>query len=307
MRNEILQIAGAARELCFFNPPISPLVATRYVYGKPKAKGDIIFTIQISISGIQREIGEHTDHETALRYADCASYYFRKYRKGEPKYNFSEQQAIADLSETKTNGGELANFLLARLANLYRNEGSLNEYTAAPARTINRVRIVSRISELQQRIVALESQPQAIQLESRAADVLADVRSLKIDGQETNAELGRLNTAISELANSNVILHKQNNELLGRIRSLETQNNEFSNRISNLEFVAMSLQNELNDTNLKVASLRDRAAIDTISPRCYSDEPTPQNATLPTPQTTTQIIPSAPLLWIPTPKVNQYE
>ena len=125
MDDELLGILGDAKELIFLAPPVGELTQVKYV--TPSQRCGFGFIVKMNVSGIQRILADGIlDKEIACRFADMASLRFRKYRRN-LKWNFSEAQAIADSKNEEENGGALANFLLARLENKFRNDGTLKE------------------------------------------------------------------------------------------------------------------------------------------------------------------------------------
>lgn len=153
-------VAGTARDLMFFAPPLEPRTALSLPMHFVCSRDDGQL-VQMTISGKQYLLGEKIyDPEIACRFADMASLRFRKYRRGNPRWNFSEAQAIADTANTEENGGQLAVFLLTCLENKLRRAGMLVEITSTintqpkqPRRTLEQ-----RIAAIEQRITQLEQQ-----------------------------------------------------------------------------------------------------------------------------------------------------
>src|SRR5688572_19074090 len=119
MKNELANLALETKNVIFLTELIDPNIPAiqHYVYGREKRNGGQVFVVQLSISGTQRELGEFSEIEPALRFADMATLRFKRYRK-RSTYNFSEAQAIADTNNTEENGGVLAGYILSRQENL---------------------------------------------------------------------------------------------------------------------------------------------------------------------------------------------
>jgi len=165
MDDELLGILGDAKELVFLAPPIGD--PGKWVrYAAPSRRCGFGFYVRMSISGVQRILADGIlDMEIAQRFADMASLRFKKYRRS-LKWNFSEAQAVADTKNEEENGGALANFLLARLENKFRNEGTLKEVEPQKVNQPSAVRrtVESRLAELDKRLATLASDIAALEL-----------------------------------------------------------------------------------------------------------------------------------------------
>ncbi len=161
----------SARHLKFSDEPV-PCNRNLFVY----ATAGNSFVVQMSIAGSQVVLAYIDDRQSALRFADMASLRFQRYRKGPPKYNYSEAQAIADTANEDADGGVLANFLLARLAVAFSdflNEPQPKQKLLAPKSPAN-LSIDERLDALELRITNLDNE--AIKyLQDRLTNSLANL------------------------------------------------------------------------------------------------------------------------------------
>jgi hypothetical protein len=166
MDNELRDILGRAKDLLFIVPPIQPKAPPIY-YVTPSHRCGSGFIVKMSISGQQHTLADGIiDLEIACRFADMASLRFKKFRRN-LKWNFSEAQAIADTRNDEENGGQLANFLLARLHNRLEEAGQLKEIHIdrsgpAPAIPVRRT-VESRLATLEQTLSHLEKRVASIE------------------------------------------------------------------------------------------------------------------------------------------------
>lgn len=157
------KLVGETKDIIFLAPLIEEKIVhqPRYVYGREKRNGETVFAVQLSISGTQRELGEFSDLEPALRFADMATLRFRKYRRNSV-FNYSEAQAVADTANDEDNGGKLAIYILSRQENVLRAGGNLSEVSrSAPINPVHRrtaKSVLSRLAVLEAVVVSLQNE-----------------------------------------------------------------------------------------------------------------------------------------------------
>jgi len=163
----------SARHLKFSDAPI-PLKRNLFVY---RTAGNS-YVVQMSIAGSQVVLAYIDDYQSALRFADMASLRFQRYRKGPPKYNYSEAQATYDTQNEEENGGALANFLLARLAVAFGdflNDTQPKQKLCAPSSPA-KLSLDERLDALELRITNLDNE--AIKyLQDRLTNSLANLET----------------------------------------------------------------------------------------------------------------------------------
>jgi hypothetical protein len=120
----IAAIIQDTKRILFDDPPFEMPddLPCHHVY--PFSSG---YEVQLSLKNVVCRLGYFNDKITACRFADLATYRWEKYRKAIPKYNFSITQAKIDTMAEDESGGELANFILAKLHVIFSEDGLLVE------------------------------------------------------------------------------------------------------------------------------------------------------------------------------------
>ena len=96
--NNILKEVHARTQKLEFKSAVNyPFDRSKTIYAYSSPQYPKLFMVKMSISGTQQVLGYFQTLQTAARFADMASLFFREYRKGDPMFNFSEAQARFDL------------------------------------------------------------------------------------------------------------------------------------------------------------------------------------------------------------------